>query len=49
MLKLYKRENFIVALVKEEYYINSKYTHEGYLLYKLVKYDDGFKIKEIIW
>ena len=36
-----------VALVKEDYYHEGKYSHRGYLLYKIVEKEEKVLIKEI--
>ncbi|MBI4451920.1 hypothetical protein HY637_00690 [Candidatus Woesearchaeota archaeon] len=44
-----KKNNSWIAFVKEEYYQNDKFSHKGYLMYKLIKDNNRFVVHDIVW
>ncbi|MBI2106698.1 hypothetical protein HYT57_01825 [Candidatus Woesearchaeota archaeon] len=43
------KNNSWIAFVKEEYYQHGKFSHKGYLIYKLINDDGRFVIYDITW
>lgn len=42
-------KNSWIVFVKEEYYQNGKFSHKGYLIYKLINDNRKFEIYDIVW
>ena len=43
------KNNSWIAFVKEEYYQHGKFSHKGYLIYKLINDNGRFMIYDITW
>ena len=44
-----KNSNSWIVFVKERYYQNRKFSHKGYLLYKIISDNGEFVIYDIVW
>lgn len=44
-----KKNNLWIVLVKEEYCKKNKFSHQGYLIYKIIRDKNKFLISDIRW
>jgi len=52
VLRIYKdnkNKNLWIVLIKEEYYKKGKFSHQGYLIYKIIRDNNRFLIFDIRW